>query len=110
MAENIMGIFESHAHYDDEAFNEDRRELLKELPEKGIEYVVNVGASMESTKSSIALADEYDYIYAAVGVHPNETAPLTEEFIQYMKLSPWAKSDLTITGMSLRRTSRKNGS
>ena len=70
-----MGIFESHAHYDDEAFNEDRRELLKELPEKGIEYVVNVGASMESTKSSIALADEYDYIYAAVGVHPNETAP-----------------------------------
>ena len=80
-----MGIFESHAHYDDEAFNEDRRELLKELPEKGIEYVVNVGASMESTKSSIALAGEYDYIYAAVGVHPNETAPLTEEFIQYMK-------------------------
>lgn len=80
-----MGIFESHAHYDDEAFNEDRRELLKELPEKGIEYVVNVGASMESTKSSIALADEYDYIYAAVGVHPNETAPLTEEFIQYMR-------------------------
>ncbi len=80
-----MGIFESHAHYDDEAFNENRRELLKELPEKGIEYVVNVGASMESTKSSIALADEYDYIYAAVGVHPNETAPLTEEFIQYMK-------------------------
>ena len=67
MAENIMGIFESHAHYDDEAFNEDRRELLKELPEKGIEYVVNVGASMESTKSSIALAGEYDYIYAAVG-------------------------------------------
>ena len=65
MAENIMGIFESHAHYDDEAFNEDRRELLKELPEKGIEYVVNVGASMESTKSSIALAGEYDYIYAA---------------------------------------------
>ena len=113
-----MGIFESHAHYDDEAFNEDRRELLKELPEKGIEYVVNVGASMESTKSSIALAGEYDYIYAAVGVHPNETAPLTEEFIQYMntrhctirRLSPWAKSDLTITGMSLRRTSRKNGS
>ena len=80
-----MGIFESHAHYDDEAFNEDRRELLKKLPESGIEYVVNVGASMDSTRSSIALAAEYDYIYAAVGVHPNETAPLTEEFIQYMK-------------------------
>ena len=85
MAENIMGIFESHAHYDDEAFNEDRRELLKKLPESGIEYVINVGASMESTRSSVALASEYDYIYAAVGVHPSETAPLNEEFIQYMK-------------------------
>ena len=80
-----MGIFESHAHYDDEAFNDDRRELLKKLPESGIEYVINVGASMESTRSSVALASEYDYIYAAVGVHPSETAPLNEEFIQYMK-------------------------
>ena len=51
-----MGIFESHAHYDDEAFNDDRRELLKKLPESGIEYVINVGASMESTRSSVALA------------------------------------------------------
>ena len=59
-----MGIFESHAHYDDEAFNDDRRELLKKLPESGIEYVINVGASMESTRSSVALASEYDYIYA----------------------------------------------
>lgn len=80
-----MGIFESHAHYDDEAFNEDRRELLKKLPECGIENVINVGASMESTRSSIALANEYDYIYAAVGVHPNETVELDEEFIDYMR-------------------------
>ena len=80
-----MGIFESHAHYDDEAFNDDRGELLNKLPQNGIDYVVNVGASMETTKSSIALAAQYDYIYAAVGVHPSETAPLNEEFIQYMK-------------------------
>lgn len=80
-----MGIFESHAHYDDEAFNDDRRELLKKLPESGIECVINVGASMDTTRSSVALAAEYDYIYAAVGVHPSETAPLNEEFIQYMK-------------------------
>ena len=79
------GIFESHAHYDDEAFNEDRRELLKKLPESGIEYVINVAASMEGTKSSIALAAEYDYIYASVGVHPNETAPLDEAFMEYMR-------------------------
>ena len=49
----VMGIFESHAHYDDEAFNDDRRELLNKLPENGIEYVVNVGASMETTRSSV---------------------------------------------------------
>ena len=80
-----MGIFESHAHYDDEAFDEDRKELLKKLPESGIEYVVNVGASCASTRASIELAAEYDYVYAAVGVHPNETAELDEEFIAYMK-------------------------
>lgn len=80
-----MGIFESHAHYDDEAFNEDRESLLAALRENGIEYVVNVGASMASTRTGIALAAEHDFIYAAVGVHPNETAPLNEEFIRYMK-------------------------
>lgn len=80
-----MGIFESHAHYDDEAFDEDREELLKKLPESGIEYVVNVGASCASTKVCIALAEKYDYIYAAIGVHPNETTELDEEFIAYMK-------------------------
>ena len=80
-----MGIFESHAHYDDEAFDGDREELLKKLPESGIEYVVNVGASCASTKACIALAEKYDYIYAAIGVHPNETAELDDEFIAYMK-------------------------
>lgn len=81
----MNNIFESHAHYDDEAFNEDRKELLASLPAEGIEYVINVGASMDSTVRSVALAKEYDYVYAAVGVHPSETLPLTEEFIEYMK-------------------------
>lgn len=78
-------IFESHAHYDDEAFDEDRDVLIKSLKDNNIEYVINVGASIESTKSTIELASKYDFIYGAVGVHPNETAPLTEEFIQFMK-------------------------
>ena len=78
-------IFESHAHYDDEAFNADRDELLKSLVGNGIEYVVNVGSSMESTRSSVALAGKYDFIYAAIGVHPSETGELTENDIEWLK-------------------------
>lgn len=72
-------IFDSHAHYDDEAFGEDRDNLLNRMKENGITHIVNVGASMESTKSSIALAEKYDFIYAAAGVHPSDTEELTEE-------------------------------
>lgn len=78
-------IFETHAHYDDEAFNTDREELLASLPEKGIPYVINVGASIETTKSTIALMNQYDFIYGALGVHPSETAELTETDIKWLK-------------------------
>jgi len=78
-------IFETHAHYDDKAFDEDREEVIKSLVDSGIEYVVNVGASMESTKSSIELAARYDFIYAAVGVHPSETGGLSENDIEWLK-------------------------
>ena len=80
-----MGIFETHAHYDDEAFNEDRDELLASFKENGIDYVVNVGASMESVDAIINMVDKYDFIYGALGIHPTETAGLSEEFIQYIK-------------------------
>lgn len=78
-------IFDTHAHYDDEAFNEDRDTLIKYMPENGIGAVVDVGASMNSTKKAIELAAKYDNVYAAAGVHPSETEPLCEEYIQYMK-------------------------
>lgn len=78
-------IFDTHAHYDDEAFDEDRSELFKSLQDNGIEYVVNVGASMESTRNSVGLAENYDFIYAAVGVHPSETGNMTEDDIAWLK-------------------------
>jgi TatD DNase family protein len=53
-------IFETHAHYDDEAFNEDRQALLLSMPENGIGRIVNVGSSLETTRQSIALAHKYD--------------------------------------------------
>ncbi|TCT11668.1 TatD DNase family protein [Natranaerovirga pectinivora] len=75
-------IFESHAHYDDKQFDEDRDEILKELPNKGIEYVVNVGADLDSSQKSVALSEKYDYIYAAVGVHPHDALSIDESIIQ----------------------------
>lgn len=72
-------IFETHAHYDDKAFEEDREPLLNHLQEQGVGNVVNIGASLASSQASVALAEKYPFIYAAVGVHPDETKELTEE-------------------------------
>ncbi len=79
-------LFDSHSHYDDEAFDEDRDALLKSLPENGIEGVVNVGSSLETVKKTIALMDEYDHVYGAIGIHPNETGGLTESHIQWLQV------------------------
>ncbi len=78
-------IFDTHAHYDDEAFNEDRDELLRSLPEHGIEAVVNVGASIQTTKNTLELMKCYPFVYGAVGVHPNETAELNEHLMDWLK-------------------------
>lgn len=72
-------IFDTHAHYDNEAFDEDRDKLLDSMYANGISYLVNVGASIKSTAASIKLAECYPYIYAAAGVHPSETMELNEE-------------------------------
>lgn len=72
-------IFETHAHYDDEAFDGDREILLSSMQEHGIGWVVNVGANLKSTAASIGLAEQYPFVYAAAGVHPGDTAELNEE-------------------------------
>ena len=77
-------IFETHAHYDDESFNDDREALIRSLPEKGIGRIINVGASIETTKTTLELAAKYDYIYAAVGVHPEDIESLTPEDMQWL--------------------------
>ncbi len=69
-------IFDTHAHYDDEAFDEDRDDVITGLKDRGIGNVVNVGSSLEACESTIALAEKYPFIYAAVGVIPSETAEL----------------------------------
>lgn len=72
-------IFESHAHYDDEVFNEDREALLSSLQEHGIGTVVNIGASLSGSEATVKLAEQYPFIYGAVGVHPSEVEELNEE-------------------------------
>ena len=79
---NKYGIFDSHVHLDDEKFANDREELIEALPSLGVTRMVNIGADMVSSKNSLELANKYDYIYAAVGVHPHETKDMTEDDIK----------------------------
>lgn len=81
----MIDIFDTHAHYDDEAFDEDREQLLADLPRQGIGRVVNIGASIASCKRTLELMDKYDYIYGALGVHPCDTENLTEADMDWLK-------------------------
>lgn len=78
-------IFDTHAHYDDEAFDEDRDKLLSSLGDAGIGHVVNVAASMDSCRTTWELIHRYDFMYGALGVHPGETVGLTEADMEYIR-------------------------
>ena len=82
---NSRLIFDSHAHYDDEAFDTDRDDLLAALPQRGICNVVNCGADLESSRSSVALAAHYPYFYAAVGIHPECAKDVPEDYAQQLE-------------------------
>jgi hydrolase, TatD family len=80
-----MKIFDTHAHYNDEAFDKDRDELLRSLNAKGIGTVVNVGASIQSTKETLQLTRQYHFVYGAAGVHPNETGELNDNLMDWLR-------------------------
>ncbi len=77
-------IFDTHAHYDDETFDEDREELFARMQSAGVGGVVNVGASLQGVRASQELAGRYPFVWAAVGVHPDEVGSLNEETLQWM--------------------------
>jgi len=80
--EEIRGfhmIFDTHAHYDDEQFDIDRDSLLLSMKENGIGTIVNIGANLASSKTTLELAHKYDFIYGAVGVHPSDSAELSDD-------------------------------
>ena len=72
-------IFDTHAHYDDEAFEGDREQILDHFPEAGIGAAVDVAATLNSIPRVLALAEQHDCLYAAAGVHPSECAEMREE-------------------------------
>ena len=72
-------IFDTHAHYDDDWFDGDREALLRGLSARGVGTVVNVGASMRGSRASVALSEQYPFVYASVGVHPDDAEKMTEE-------------------------------
>ena len=78
-------IFDTHVHYDDRQYDEDREILIFSLAEKGIGNVVNIGADMASSERALELAHKYGFIYAAVGVHPSEVEELNDEAMDRLK-------------------------
>ena len=79
-------IFDTHAHYDDEAFDSDREELLEMLPGAGIGSVVNIAASPGSIDECLALAHKYPYVYCALGIHPEHCAEMTDELLEEIRV------------------------
>ena len=80
-------LFDTHAHMDDRAFDADRKALLQSLPEQGIGLLMNPGCSLESSRNADRLSREYDYIYAAVGSHPDAADEVNDEVLEeYRKL------------------------
>ncbi len=78
-------IFDTHAHYDDEAFDTDREELLSGLSSRNIGHVVNIGVDIKTSKDSLLLAKKYDWIYAVIGFHPSETKQMSEDDIDWLR-------------------------
>lgn len=78
-------IFDTHAHYDDSRFNEDRDELLSSLCSKGVTNIINCGCDYKSCLTTLELSEKYDFVYAALGVHAHEAEEATEEDFERIK-------------------------
>lgn len=74
-------LFDTHAHMDDRAFDLDREELLASLPENGLALVMNPGCSLDSSRNAVTLAEQYPWMYAAVGSHPDACDEVDDQVI-----------------------------
>lgn len=94
-------IFETHAHYDDKAFDQDRDTLLKSLPLQGIGTVINVSSDLSSVESTIGLMEKYEFVYGAIGIHPSDTAELTKENFTWLREQCFHKKTVAIGEIGL---------
>jgi len=78
-------LFDTHAHYDDEKFDLDRDETIKRAHENGVAYIINAGSDLKSSKRSVELAAMYDFVYAAVGIHPQEADIADEQALELLR-------------------------
>lgn len=78
-------IFDTHAHYDDEAFDNDRDELLNSMRENNVRYIVNVGASMRGVEDTYKLMEQYDFVYGALGIHPDHAGDMDENAMEHLR-------------------------
>ena len=112
----MNNIFDSHSHYTESAFDCDREELLNNLPFKGVEKIVTVSACMEDCPKILELTSKFDYIYGALGVHPEAADYTPEDFLPRLekyilsseKIKALGEMDLIITMTVIRQKNRKN--
>lgn len=78
-------IFDSHAHYNDSRFDDDRDKVLESITGKNVGYIMNVADSMHSLEKVLAISEKYPFVYASVGVHPEEVTELTEKDIDILR-------------------------
>jgi len=78
-------FFDTHAHYDDRRFDEDRGELLGSMCDAGVSLILNSGSSLRSSKFSLRLADQFSFVYASVGVHPHDSKSMTDKTISELE-------------------------
>ncbi len=87
-------FIDSHAHYNASAFAEDRDAILRALPQSGIDAVINIGDAIEASRTCLRMAEEYPFVYAAVGVHPENAAEVTPEGL--LALEEMAKAEKAV--------------
>ncbi|HCO50580.1 MAG TPA: hydrolase TatD, partial [Oscillibacter sp.] len=78
-------LFDTHAHYDDERFDADRDALLASMPEKNVGLIVNPGCDLPTSRMAVALAEKFDFVYAAVGIHPENCGDFVPEQIDTLR-------------------------
>lgn len=94
-------MIDSHAHLDDEAFDDDRDQVINDLYENGIDFIVNIACDLKSSKTSQELAKTYENIYATVGVHPHDAITYTDEVEETLKILAQEKKVVAVGEIGL---------